>query len=265
MRGFFVLAITVVGQRQFVRHQRGNIDAGDLPTGHGTVGVASGVFEVLETSWRARTEDADGKTSPEELLAAAHASCFSMASSNNLAKAGFVVTRSEVTAKIRADRTDAGWTVLESELTLRTWCPGVDEDTYRKAVDAAATAKAKVEQAEQEKREAEVVALKRKIAAEGEANAVRETARGRADGELFIKTAEAKGKELVGLAEAKALEAQGLALRSNPGLVQLEFAKRWSGTLPTNMYGSAPIPFLNIVPSSAGIEEAAAAQRATKQ
>ena len=119
-------------------------------------------------------------------------------------------------------------------------------DTYRRAVDAAATAKAKVEQAEQEKREAEVVALKRRIAAEGEANAVREAARGKADGELLIKTAEAKGKELVGLAEAKALEAQGLALRSNPGLVQLEMAKRWSGALPVNMYGSAPLPFLNI-------------------
>ena len=133
-------------------------------------------------------------------------------------------------------------------------------DTYRKAVDAAATAKAKVEQAEQEKREAEVVALKRKIAAEGEANAVRESARGRADGELLIKTAEAKGKELVGLAEAKALEAQGLALRSNLGLVQLEFAKRWSGALPTNMYGSAPLPFLNIAPHAASVEEQPAPQ-----
>lgn len=111
--------------------------SGDLPTGHGTVGVASGVFEGLETSWRARTEEAEGKTSPEELLAAAHASCFSMASSNILAKAGFVVTRSEVTVRVRADRTDAGWTVLESEITVRTWCPGVDEDTYRKSVEAA--------------------------------------------------------------------------------------------------------------------------------
>lgn len=139
-------------------------------------------------------------------------------------------------------------------------------DTYRKAVDAAATAKAKVEQAEQEKREAEVVALKRKIAAEGEANAVRETARGKADGELLIRTAEAKGKELVGLAEAKALEAQGLALRSNPGLVQLEFAKRWSGALPTNMYGSAPVPFLNIAPAPAAADEPMGPQqKASKQ
>lgn len=125
-------------------------------------------------------------------------------------------------------------------------------DTYRRAVDAAATAKAKVEQAEQEKRQAEVDALRKKIAAEGEANAVRETARGFADGELLKKTAEAKGLELVGLAQAKALEAQGSALKGNPSLVALETARRWSGALPVNMYGSAPVPLLNLTqPTSA--------------
>jgi len=119
-------------------------------------------------------------------------------------------------------------------------------EQYRKAVDAAAIAKAKVEQAEQERRQAEVVAQRQKIQAEGEANAVREQARGKADGELLLATAQAKGKELVGLAEAKALEAQGQALRSNASLIQLEIAKRWSGNLPVNMYGSAPLPFLNL-------------------
>ena len=119
-------------------------------------------------------------------------------------------------------------------------------EQYRKAVDAAAIAKAKVEQSEQERRQAEVVAQRQKIQAEGEANAVREQARGKADGELLLATAQAKGKELVGLAEAKALEAQGQALRSNASLIQLEVAKRWSGNLPVNMYGSAPLPFLNL-------------------
>ena len=119
-------------------------------------------------------------------------------------------------------------------------------DQYRKAVDAAAIAKAKVEQSEQERRQAEVVAQRQKIQAEGEANAVREQARGKADGELLLATAQAKGKELVGLAEAKALEAQGQAIRSNEQLIQLEFAKRWSGNLPVNMYGSAPLPLLNL-------------------
>lgn len=119
-------------------------------------------------------------------------------------------------------------------------------DSYRRAVDAAATAKAKVEQAEQEKREAEVVALRQKIQAEGQANAEREQARGKADAQLLLATAQAKGKELVGIAEAKALEAQGEALKSNIGLIQLEYAKRWSGNLPVNMYGSAPLPFLTL-------------------
>jgi modulator of FtsH protease HflC len=119
-------------------------------------------------------------------------------------------------------------------------------EQYRRAVDAAAIAKAKVEQSEQERRQAEVVAQRQKIQAEGEANAVREQARGKADGELLLSTAQAKGKELVGLAEAKALEAQGQALRSNASLIQLEVAKRWSGNLPVNMYGSAPLPFLNL-------------------
>ena len=119
-------------------------------------------------------------------------------------------------------------------------------EQYRRAVDSAAIAKAKVEQSEQERRQAEVVAQRQKIQAEGEANAVREQARGKADGELLLSTAQAKGKELVGLAEAKALEAQGQALRSNSSLIQLEVAKRWSGNLPVNMYGTAPLPLLNL-------------------
>ena len=66
-------------------------------------------------------------------------------------------------------------------------------DQSRKAVDAAAIAKAKVEQSEQERRQAEVNAQRLKIQAEGEANAVREQARGKADGELLLATAQAKG------------------------------------------------------------------------
>jgi regulator of protease activity HflC (stomatin/prohibitin superfamily) len=96
------------------------------------------------------------------------------------------------------------------------------------------------------------VAQGQKIRAEGEANAARETARGKADGELLLATAQAKGKELVGLAEAKALEAQGQAIRSNDALIQLEFAKRWSGNLPVNMYASTPLPFLNLTPGAPG-------------
>jgi osmotically inducible protein OsmC len=111
--------------------------SGDLPGGTGTVGVASGVFDGLPTSWRARTEAAEGKTSPEELLAAAHASCFSMAASNNLAKAGFPVERAEVTVAVTGDRREPGWTVISSAITLRAWVPNVDQRTFEDAVNAA--------------------------------------------------------------------------------------------------------------------------------
>jgi len=119
--------------------------------------------------------------------------------------------------------------------------------TYRAAIDAAATAKARVEQAEQERRQSEVDAQRQKIRAEGEANAARETARGRADGELLVATAQAKGRELIGLAEAAALKAQGEAMKASQGLVAMEMAKKWSGNLPVNLYGSAPIPFLQMM------------------
>jgi lipoyl-dependent peroxiredoxin len=111
--------------------------SGDLPSGTGTVGVASGVFEGLPTSWRARTEAAEGKTSPEELLAAAHASCFSMAASNNLAKAGFPVEQAVVSVAVTADRREQGWTVISSAITLRARVPNVDEQTFRDAVNGA--------------------------------------------------------------------------------------------------------------------------------
>jgi osmotically inducible protein OsmC len=112
--------------------------SGDLSTGTGTVGVASGVLEGAPTSWRARTESAgSGETSPEELLAAAHASCFSMAASNNLAKAGFPVERAEVHVEITGDKREAGWTVVSSAITLKARVPNVDEETFRTAVNGA--------------------------------------------------------------------------------------------------------------------------------
>jgi osmotically inducible protein OsmC len=114
---------------------------GDLASGSGNVQAAtSGAFGPLNVTWRARAEASDtGLTSPEELLAAAHASCFAMASSNNLAKAGFPPERMDVTVDITADRTDAGWTVQTAAITLRARVPGVDEATFRQAVEGAET------------------------------------------------------------------------------------------------------------------------------
>ncbi len=112
--------------------------SGDLPTGGGAVSAGtSGVFSALPITWKARTEQSDGLTSPEELLAAAHASCFAMASSNNLAKAGFPPERVQVHVEVTADRREAGWTVLASRITMRAKVPGIDEETFQKAVEGA--------------------------------------------------------------------------------------------------------------------------------
>jgi lipoyl-dependent peroxiredoxin len=111
--------------------------SGDLLAGGGAVSAStSGVFRDQEITWKARTEEAGGRTSPEELLAAAHASCFSMAVSNELAKAGFAPDRVNVSVEVTADKREAGWTVLASHLTLRARVPGIDQAAFEKAAAA---------------------------------------------------------------------------------------------------------------------------------
>src|SRR6186997_539302 len=84
---------------------------GDLMTGSGTVSaVSSGAFSDLPVSWAARTEHPD-KTSPEELVAAAHASCYAMAFSGRLARFGTPPQRLSVSADVTFDKLDAGWKV----------------------------------------------------------------------------------------------------------------------------------------------------------
>ena len=108
---------------------------GNLTEGSGTVSTETSDFlQDVPTSWRARTEvSGEGLVSPEELLASAHASCFSMAFSNQLAKAGFVADRVEVRVDITADKMEAGWTVLSSHITARAWVPNIDEATFQTA------------------------------------------------------------------------------------------------------------------------------------
>ena len=73
---------------------------GDLMSGKGKTSAASGTFKDANLGWKARTEGAPGHTTPEELLAAAHASCFSMALSNGLAKEGHPARRLETTCTV---------------------------------------------------------------------------------------------------------------------------------------------------------------------
>jgi osmotically inducible protein OsmC len=110
---------------------------GDLAHGHGTINGASGALNDLEVTWAARTEDSAGKTSPEELVAAAHASCFSMALSNELAQAGHPPERLEVSARVTLDRKDDAPTVTTSELTVSGRVPGIDQEQFTKAATEA--------------------------------------------------------------------------------------------------------------------------------
>ncbi len=112
--------------------------SGDLPSGNGTVTAATtGIFRDQPTTWAARTTEPEGVTSPEELLAAAHASCFSMACSNVLAKAGTSPTRLDVEVAISADKKKAGWTVTTSEIRVRGIVPGATAESFAAATEEA--------------------------------------------------------------------------------------------------------------------------------
>lgn len=111
---------------------------GDLAKGTGEVsGVTSGKFSALPVSWSARTEAPRGMTSPEELLAAAHASCFSMALAAGLAKAGTPPKKLEVTSAVTFDKVGDDWTVVSSALEVTGDVPGIDAAAFAKAAEGA--------------------------------------------------------------------------------------------------------------------------------
>jgi len=111
--------------------------SGALTTGSGVVSArSSGRFEDLPVSWVARTEQSDGKTSPEELLAAAHAACYAMALSGALGRAGTPPERLDVSADVTFDKLDAGWRVVSSALTVRGRVPGMSAADFLAAAEA---------------------------------------------------------------------------------------------------------------------------------
>lgn len=111
---------------------------GDLMSGTGTVSAtSSGKVTDLPVSWSARTEAPGGKSSPEELLAAAHASCFAMALSGGLARAGTPPNRLEVSSKVTFDKVGDSWTVVSSELEVKGEVPGADAAKFAKAAEDA--------------------------------------------------------------------------------------------------------------------------------
>jgi osmotically inducible protein OsmC len=112
---------------------------GNLTEGKGWVSVGSGALGELPVTWESRTEAPHGKTSPEELIAAAHASCFSMALSNNLNKEGHPPERLEVSAVCTADRVDGAWTIVSMDLQVRGRVPGIDPGAFERAAEDAKT------------------------------------------------------------------------------------------------------------------------------
>ncbi|MFN2418069.1 MAG: OsmC family peroxiredoxin [Candidatus Limnocylindria bacterium] len=111
---------------------------GNLATGSGTVTAGtSELFTDLPVSWAARTEAPSGQTSPEELLAAAHASCFSMALSGALDRAGTPPDHLHVSATVTFDKVGESWTVTTSQLDVIGVVPGLDDARFEAAAQVA--------------------------------------------------------------------------------------------------------------------------------
>jgi osmotically inducible protein OsmC len=113
--------------------------SGDLPSGKGSVSAASsGAFKGLEVSWPRRSEaDANGVTSPEELLAASHAACYAMALSAGLGRGGTPPQTLNVSARVTFDRVGDGFKVVSSALEVSGKVPNIDDAGFQKAAEDA--------------------------------------------------------------------------------------------------------------------------------
>jgi len=109
---------------------------GDLLKGSGTVRIGTGALPEFPVSWAARTEEPGGKTSPEEMLAAAHASCYAMALSGTLGRGGTPPQSLRVTATCTFDKVESGWKVTRMDLEVRGKLAGLDQTKFEEAARA---------------------------------------------------------------------------------------------------------------------------------
>ena len=112
--------------------------SGGLKDGKGTVSTPSGVLQNTQYSFSTRFENGVG-TNPEELIAAAHAGCFSMALSGQLGNAGMTAESIDTTATITLDKTDVGFSITSSHLDVTVKIPGADKAKFEAAAKAAET------------------------------------------------------------------------------------------------------------------------------
>jgi lipoyl-dependent peroxiredoxin len=110
---------------------------GDLFGGSGKVSTKSGVVDDATVKWSSRAEQADENTSPEELIAAAHATCVSMALAGELARSGTPPTRLETEATATFEQIDEGFRFTTMRLSIRGQVEGLDDDGFRKAAENA--------------------------------------------------------------------------------------------------------------------------------
>ena len=109
---------------------------GGLKDGKGTISTDSGVLAGTQYSFSTRFEDGKG-TNPEELIAAAHAGCFSMALSGQLGQAGLTAESIRTTASVRLEKTEAGFAITSVHLEVRARVPGADEQAFTTAANNA--------------------------------------------------------------------------------------------------------------------------------
>jgi len=110
---------------------------GSLAQGAGTLTSGSGALGELPVTWASRTERSEGKTSPEELIAAAHSSCFSMALAHELTQGGNAPEQLDVTAVVTLDSVDDAPTVVRSALAVTGRVPGIDAAAFEAAAQGA--------------------------------------------------------------------------------------------------------------------------------
>ncbi|MCI0622348.1 MAG: OsmC family protein [Acidobacteria bacterium] len=111
---------------------------GDLKAGKGSISTESAVLSKTQYSFSTRFENGVG-TNPEELIAAAHAGCFSMALSGQLGGAGMTAESIDTTATVTMEKLDAGWTVTKVHLDVRAKIPGADASAFEAAANRAKT------------------------------------------------------------------------------------------------------------------------------
>jgi osmotically inducible protein OsmC len=111
---------------------------GNVARGNGTITGGTGAFKGLPYSLATRIERVDGKTSPEELLAAAHAACYAMSLAGELAGAGSAPEHLDVSATVTLDQVEDGsHQIVKSELLARARVTGMSDDAFRRVAEAA--------------------------------------------------------------------------------------------------------------------------------